>query len=56
MTANQYDMISELCEVDYGLSSWEMNFVNSISHKKREDDLTKWQIKKLEEVWQKAFK
>ena len=45
------DLVSDLCELDEGLSGWEIEFIDSLSE--WDGDFTDGQAEKLERVWKK---
>jgi len=54
MNDDERDMVNELLEVEDGLTAWEVEFIEQLSHSLSEP-LSERQHDKLEECWRKAF-
>ena len=55
MTPKQVGMLQELLDAEIGLSSWEMDFLDSLYQRDQGAGLTGKQATKLEQIWQKVF-
>jgi len=53
MTDDQYNLLEELLKVDQDLSSWEVEFIEGLSHKGRDYVLSERQFAKLSEISEK---
>lgn len=54
MNGNQQEyrnMLVDLCDLDSGLTGWEVDFVESLSH--QGGTLKPGQVSKLEELWKR---
>lgn len=47
------EMIEELCQVESGLSEWEMNFIEKMSHKHKNHWFSPNEINKIKEIYDK---
>ena len=50
MTSDQQEKLDELLEVDEGLNSWEIEFIESL-HKQRLRSLSAKQLTKLDQIY-----
>jgi len=49
---NDQELVDALCDIEDGLSGWEMEFADSLSKwLKENDDLTPKQRAKADEIW-----
>lgn len=46
-------MVEELCDLDEGLSGWEIDFIDDMAD--REGEYTEGQLNKIEQIWNKRI-
>jgi hypothetical protein len=54
MTDEERDMLEECLEADSGLTGWEIDFIEDMSNRDSDYELTEKQHDKLRDIWEKV--